>query len=124
MASKDEYSIVNYNKVKNSEEVSKRVVINADLSPMPVGGMEALRDNLEVPDSVKKAGKNVKIYIDVLIDESGDIVKISLEDKNVNSVAKKAAIDAIKSVKWKPGKHQNKTVKTWVKVPVEFRINW
>ena len=124
VASKDEYSIVNYNKVKNSEEVSKRVVINADLSPMPVGGMEALRDNLEVPDSVKKAGKNVKIYIDVLIDESGDIVKISLEDKNVNSVAKKAAIDAIKSVKWKPGKHQNKTVKTWVKVPVEFRINW
>jgi TonB family protein len=108
-------------KVKK-DDPNEPVFVPYEKLPEPIGGMKAIRDNLKIPDSLKKSGKTVKIFISVLINEHGDVIKTNLGKPNKNDEANKAAIEAIKSVKWKPAKQRNKPVKVWVEVPIEFKV--
>jgi periplasmic protein TonB len=75
---------------------------------------------IEYPELAKQAGLEGKVIAKVLVDESGNVVKvvvISGED-----IFKEAAIQVLKNAKFKPAIQNNRPVKLWITYPITFRL--
>jgi TonB family protein len=88
-----------------------------DTPPSPVGGVEAIYKNLSIPEIVKKIKLEGKVEIYTKIDENGKIIETRTK-KSLCTDCEKAAISALKSVKWIPAKFNDKPVAVWVNVPL------
>jgi TonB family protein len=75
---------------------------------------------IKYPAEAKKAGITGKIIIKVLISKTG----LVLESEMVKSIPglDEAAIEAIKKVRFKPGKFEGKPVEVWIRIPISFEI--
>ena len=60
------------------------------------------------------------MFVKVLVDERGNVVKTDVIKSLGNNGCDEAAVKAIKSVKWKPAMQRDKPVKVWVSIPVRF----
>ena len=106
------------------EEVdqSAQIFVAYDEPPQPIGGFAAIQRNLKYPEIARKAGVEGRVVVNVLIDESGRVVDAKILKSLGNNGCDEAAIEAIKSVKWKPAKQRDKPVKVWVGIPVVFML--
>lgn len=91
----------------------------AEKSPMPVGGMEAIAKKVVAPEEVTK--KNVKGVVQVMVtcDSTGAILATSIF-KSLSPACDSAAVNAVRSVKFKPGEKDGKKVKKKVIIPINF----
>ena len=80
--------------------------------------------NLKYPDEAKEAGAEGKVVLEVHVNAKGEVVSVKVVDSFDNEACNKAAIDAVKSIKWKPGMKDNKPVDASVTVPVLFKLDW
>ena len=94
-----------------------------DTPPNPEGGFAAIQKNLRYPEIARKAGIEGRVYVNVLIDEKGRIVKTKILKSLGDNGCDEAAVAAIKAVKWSPAQKDGKPVKTWVGIPVVFKLN-
>ncbi|MBD3377065.1 TonB family protein [candidate division KSB1 bacterium] len=106
------------------EEVdeSAQIFVAYDEPPQPIGGFPAIQRNLKYPEIARKAGVEGRVVVNVLIDENGRVVDAKILKSLGNNGCDEAAIEAIKSVKWKPAKQRDKPVKVWVGIPVVFML--
>ena len=104
--------------VKIGEEIE---FVPYDKAPMPEGGFLEIQKNLEYPDAARKAGLEGQVVIYVQIDKKGKILKTKIQ-KSLQLECDKAAIKAIKSVKWKPAMQRDKPIAVWVSVPIKFKL--
>ena len=95
------------------------ITINVDDTPMPVGGMAALAQNIKYPEKAKIDGIEGKVFIKALIDENGNVYKTTVI-KGVSPELDEAASESIKRTKFTPGMLKDKPVKTAVTIPVSF----
>ena len=93
-----------------------------DTPPEPRGGWELIQKRLKYPKKAKKAGIDGTIRVNVKVSKGGRILETKILDSFGDKDCEKAAIDAIKKVRWRPAKKGDKTVEAWVEVPVEFKI--
>ncbi|MFZ1279315.1 MAG: energy transducer TonB [Ignavibacteriaceae bacterium] len=93
-----------------------------DKYPEPVGGVEGLVKNLDYPASAKDSGIEGKVFVRVIIDETGTVTETSIL-KSVSEDCDKAAMDAIKKTKFTPGIKDNKPVKSEVTIPIMFKLS-
>ena len=93
-----------------------------DKYPEPIGGIEAMIKNLVYPISAKEAGIEGKVFVRVIIDETGTVTETSIL-KSVSEDCDKAAMDAIKKTKFTPGIKDNKPVKAEVTIPIMFKLS-
>jgi len=99
------------------------VFIPYDEPPVPVGGLQAIRNNLQYPKVAQQAGIEAKVIIGALINEQGTVVKTQvLNDSGFSMGFEEAAEKAVKSVRWKPAKQRDNPVKVWVSVPIRFSL--
>ena len=92
-----------------------------EIAPSIVGGLEALSKNVVYPDTAVKAGVQGMVIVRVLISATGRIDKASIE-KSDSPLLSQAALDAVRSVRFLPGKAGDQPVKCQVMVPVKFRL--
>ncbi len=98
------------------------IFVAYDEPPEPIGGFAAIQAKLVYPEIARKAGVEGRVYINVLIDERGNVIDTKVLKSLGNNGCDEAAIEAIKAVKWKPAKQRDKPVKVWVGIPVVFKL--
>lgn len=92
-----------------------------DQLPMPVGGVEAIAKALKYPESARADSLQGTVYVQATVDVEGKVVK-AIAQKGVREDLDKAAVEAIKKVKFKPGMHKGKAVEAIVTIPIAFRL--
>jgi TonB family protein len=90
-------------------------------APEVVGGFGEIVKVLKYPEAARKAGITGLVAVAIQIDEKGKIVDSKIA-KSLDPECDKAALEALKSVKWKPAMKDGKPVKVWVTVPVKFNL--
>ena len=100
---------------------SKMEKVEYDTPPEVVGGMGAIQKYMVYPEKARKAGIEGKVEISVHINKKGKLTEAFVE-KSINPGCDKAAIKALKSVKWKPALKDKKPVSAWVSVPLKFKL--
>ncbi|RMD92863.1 MAG: energy transducer TonB [Calditrichaeota bacterium] len=101
---------------------SANIFVAYDEPPMPIGGFAAIQRKLKYPDIARKAGIEGKVIVNVLVDVDGRVVNAKILKSLGHSGCDEAAIQAIKSVRWKPAKQRDRPVKVWVGIPVIFKL--
>ncbi|MBN1480057.1 energy transducer TonB [candidate division KSB1 bacterium] len=98
------------------------IFVAYDEAPEPIGGFQAIQNNLVYPEIARKAGVEGRVYVNVLIDERGNVIDTKILKSLGNNGCDEAAVAAIRKVKWKPAKQRDKPVKVWVGIPVHFKL--
>lgn len=103
-------------KKKTKDETAKEYV---DLKKHP----EPLTQIKPVyPETLKLAGVQGKVFIETLVDEKGNVAETKVL-KTGNEKLCQPAIDAIKKTKFSPAiSKENKKVKSWVVIPIAFKL--
>ncbi|QHT69055.1 TonB family protein [Rhodocytophaga rosea] len=97
-----------------------------DIGPEYTGGWAEFYDlvgkNLKFPSQARKAKVNGKVFVQFVINESGELEDIQIL-KGLGYGCDEEVIRVIKlsSGKWIPGKLNNKSAKARVSVPVQFK---
>ncbi|MFQ5602682.1 MAG: TonB family protein [bacterium] len=104
------------------EEVDEIHFIAFDEPPSPIGGFRAIQRALKYPEIARIAGIEGRVIVMVLVSETGEVVKTEIQKSLGHSGCDNAAVNAIKSVKWKPALQKDKPVKVWVAIPVIFKL--
>jgi protein TonB len=92
-----------------------------DEPPVPVGGFAALQSKLVYPEIARLAGIQGIVTLGVQIDEKGNVVNVKVL-KSLLKICDEAAIDAVRSVKWKPAMQRDIPKMVWISVRLEFKL--
>jgi TonB family protein len=92
-----------------------------DSKPHPIGGFEAIRANLKIPQLVKDGKIKGTILINVTVDQKGVLKDIKFVKLLMNKECNAAALEAVRSVKWESGTKDGKPVTASIDVPIEFQ---
>ena len=98
------------------------IFVAYDDPPQPIGGFGAMQKNLVYPEIARKAGVEGRVYVNVLIDEKGNVIDTKILKSLGNNGCDEAAVAAIRKAKWKPAKQRDKAVKVWVGIPIVFKL--
>lgn len=99
-----------------------QIFVAYDEPPRPVGGFAAIQRALKYPEIARKVGIEGRVIVQVLVSDKGEVVKTKILKSLGHSGLDEAAVDAIRSVKWKPAKQRDKPVAVWVSIPVIFKL--
>ena len=99
----------------------KEIWVDYDNPPEVVGGFKEVAKVLKYPESARKSGVTGFVDVTLQIDEDGKIVDSKIK-KSLQPDCDKAALEALKAVKWKPALKKGKPVKVWITVPVKFAL--
>ena len=99
----------------------KEAWVKYDIAPDVVFGFGEVAKALKYPESARKEGITGTVEVALQIDEEGKVVDSKIA-KSLHPDCDKAALEALKSVKWKPALKKEKPVKVWVTVPVKFAL--
>jgi len=89
--------------------------------PQPVGGLAAIQNKIVYPIAAKRQGIEGKVLIQAIIDENGNVAKAKVI-KGIGSGCDEAALDAVKSSKFTPGKQRGKNVRVQITIPIVFKL--
>lgn len=89
--------------------------------PTPVGGEAAIYKAIEYPEMAKNAKLEGKVYILVLINESGSVDDAKVI-KGIGLGCDEAAVKAIKKAKFTPGKNGGAAIKAKLTMAITFKL--
>jgi len=101
----------------------RRRFIAYDEAPKPIGGFQAIQQNIIYPEIAREAGIEGKVVIRAFIDKNGDVQECEVDQGIPNTGLNEAAINAIKRTKFKPAMQRDRKVGVWISIPVFFRLN-
>ena len=93
-----------------------------EVLPFPIGGMKAIAENVVYPEIAKVNKLEGKALVKVLIDEKGNVASTEVLE-SLSLECDKAAVDAIKKVKFSPAVKDGKKVKCEVIIPIQFKLS-
>jgi len=96
--------------------------VSADQMPQPVGGLDAIAKNVHYPQAAKKERVEGVVYVEVFLDEKGNILRKRVV-KGVRADLDKAAISALSGITFTPATVLGKPVKVRMAIPIRFRLN-
>jgi len=106
---------------KEEEDVEPVFFVAVEQMPEPIGGIGAIQKKIVYPEIAKRAGVQGRVYIKAYVDEVGNVTKVELI-RGIGAGCDEAAMEAVNSVMFKPGKQRGKPVKVQVTVPVLFKL--
>ncbi len=96
--------------------------IDVEEKPELIGGPAAMQKYLKYPEMARMAKIEGMVVIQILLDESGNVIHSeSLSGADMYGFSK-AAMDALHSCQFKPAKQRDKTVRCRMNIPVRFRL--
>ncbi len=106
----------------DGELIDEKVyLVSAEQMPEPIGGMYAIQAGIKYPEIAKRAGIQGRVFVKAFIDSSGIVVKAEVI-KGIGAGCDESAMEAVKNVKFIPGKQRGKSVNTQVTVPILFKL--
>ncbi|MCF6269467.1 MAG: TonB family protein [Melioribacteraceae bacterium] len=106
-----------------AEEINKEIFfVVVEEMPSPIGGIKAIQKNIKYPEAAKMNGIQGRVYVKAYIDSAGLVVKTEII-KGIGAGCDKVAMEAVKKVKFIPGKQRGKPVNVQVTVPILFKLN-
>ena len=90
--------------------------------PAPIGGIEALQENIQYPEIAKRAGIEGRVFVKAYIDSTGTVTKSELI-RGIGAGCDEAAMEAVKKLKFTPGLQRGKRVNVQVTVPILFKLD-
>jgi TonB family protein len=93
-----------------------------DTPPEIIGGMKALAKNIVYPEAAKESGIQGMVLLKVLIGTDGNPDDVSVE-KSESELLNESAMNAVRAVRFKPGKIGGEAVKTQVMIPVKYKLD-
>lgn len=100
---------------------STKIYKVVDTMPEIVGGLESIYKHIEYPREAVRKGVEGRVFIRFIVDENGNVQDPEIL-RDIGAGCGQAAIDAIKEVKFTPGRHEGKVVKVQYGLPVTFKI--
>lgn len=95
--------------------------VETEVMPEIMGGLYSIQKNIRYPEIAKRAGIEGKVFVLAFIDEEGNVANARVV-KGIGAGCDEAALDAVKGVKFNPGRHQGKPVKVQVTIPIQFKL--
>ncbi len=89
--------------------------------PEPIGGLKSIQSKITYPDLARKAGIEGKVFILAYVDENGNVTKAEVV-KGIGLGCDEAALNAVQSTKFKPGKQRGKPIKVKITIPITFKL--
>ena len=74
------------------------------------------------PEIARLAGIEGTVYLKVLVDENGNVVKTKVE-QGAKEILDNSALQAAQKAKFSPAMLNNKPVKVWVVLPIAFKLD-
>jgi protein TonB len=74
------------------------------------------------PRMARRRGFQGTVVLDVLVNQNGKVGDLRVYESSGYSLLDKTALAAVRDWLFEPGKHGDKTVKMWVRVPVRFQL--
>lgn len=93
-----------------------------DKAPEPVGSLAAIQKNVAYPEIARRAGIQGKVVLNALISEDGTVAEVKVLTP-LGGGCDESATTAIRSVQWHPAEKAGKPVKTWIAIPVVFKLD-
>ncbi len=107
---------------QSNEPINTREYVeNVDVVPELVGGVKELAKHIKYPEAAAKEGIQGTVYVKAYVGETGMIDDVAVE-KSPSDLLSQAALDAVRQVRFKPGKQGDKAVKVVVVIPVKFAL--
>lgn len=118
--------------VRIKEQVEKRggtisdgnepeILCDAQVCPVPIGGMKGIQNNLVYPEHALRYGLEGTVTIIATINAQGDVIKTQVL-KGLGLGCSEAAQDVIRETKFVPGKNNGEPVETNATINIEFKI--
>ncbi|MBD3275309.1 MAG: TonB family protein [Candidatus Marinimicrobia bacterium] len=104
------------------EEGPKVKFIPYDEPPQIIGGMAALRDNIQYPEIAKEAGVEGTVIVQAFINENGVVEDVVIVKGVPKTGLDEAAIAAVKKTRFKPAQQRDQAVGVWYSIPITFRL--
>ena len=76
----------------------------------------------EYPAPARREGKEGRVLLRVLVDEQGKSKSVEIDDSSGSEALDRAAAEAIKRWRFSPARYGAKSVESWVKIPIDFRL--
>lgn len=107
-------------------EVKKEVVdetyyVAVDMMPEPSGGIEAIQKKIIYPPNARRDKVEGKVIIKAFIDESGSVRRAEVI-KGIGSGCDEAAVAAVMSSRFRPGRMNGKVVKVQLTISLVFKL--
>lgn len=104
-----------------AEEPEPEIFVVVENMPELIGGIEGLQKRVKYPEIAKKAGVEGTVFLQFIVDESGNVVDPAVV-KGIGAGCDEAALEAIRVAKFKAGRQRGKPVKVKFSLPVRFRL--
>lgn len=109
------------------KEIENDVFVLVEQMPEFPGGQDSLYKflgaNIVYPTKAKKDEVEGKVYVNFTIEKDGSINEVKII-RGVHPLLDEEAVRVIESFpKWKPGKHEGKTVRVSYNIPLNFVLN-
>lgn len=104
------------------EQGEEEFLAFAEVMPAPDGGMGSIIKHITYPDIARKTGVAGRVYVLAYIDDQGNCVDAKVV-KGIGAGCDEAAVDAVKKVKFSPGKNKGVAVKVKLSLPIEFKLS-
>jgi len=107
---------------KQIEEVEEEPTdfVAVEEMPEPVGGLQEIQNKIKYPEIAQRVGIEGKVFVRAFVDETGTVTSAEIV-KGIGGGCDEAAMDAILSTKFHPGKQRGKPIKVQVTVPIIFK---
>ena len=112
-------SFANVNKAVAQDSGEIHTVV--DEMPEIKGGLSALYKEINYPAEARKKGISGRVFIQLIVDENGNAQNPKIL-RDIGGGCGQAAIDALASVSFTPGKQDGRAVKVKYSLPVIFRL--
>lgn len=90
--------------------------------PEPVGGIQAIYNNLEYPDVARRAGIEGRVSVQFTVDANGNVSDAQVL-RGIGGGADEEAISAIMNTTWTPGRQRGRPVPVRFVYTVQFRLS-
>jgi protein TonB len=75
------------------------------------------------PDTARRDGKEGRVLLRVLVNEEGRTASVQVNRSSGAEALDQAAVEAIKRWRFSPARYGEKPVESWVRIPIDFRLN-
>lgn len=106
---------------EEEEDAEPVFFVAVEQMPEPIGGIGAIQSKIVYPEIAKRAGVQGRVFVKAYVDEAGKVTKVELI-RGIGAGCDEAAMKAVNSVMFSPGKQRGKPVKVQVTVPVLFKL--
>ncbi|MBN1301164.1 MAG: energy transducer TonB [Melioribacteraceae bacterium] len=108
--------------IANSNKENEEYAAFAEVMPKPVGGMSSVIKNIEYPVLASTNKIEGKVYVLAFIDEAGKVNDVKVV-KDIGYGCGEAAVEAVKTSRFEPGKSKGQPIKVKLTLMIDFKLS-